>query len=101
MNEPMIIKCNRMFSDEELEEFREKWNNQASANEVIVLPPGFELAKNKIRVELLLLTKNEAERREQMTLELIIIAIILLIAGFSFGFIMGIMFSLRVIERKK
>lgn len=36
-----------------------------------------------------------------MTLELIIIAIILLIAGFSFGFIMGIMFSLCVIERKK
>ena len=45
MNEPMVIKCNRMFSDEELEELRQKWNNQVAANEVVVLPTGFELAR--------------------------------------------------------
>lgn len=52
MNEPMIIKCNRMFSDKELEELRQKWNNQAAANEVVILPPGFELAKNEEMYEL-------------------------------------------------
>lgn len=50
MNKPLIIKCNRMLSPEELEGFRKKWNSQMAANEVVVLPYGFELAEANVEL---------------------------------------------------
>ena len=50
MDKPLIIKCNRMLSVEELEEFRKKWNSQMAANEVVVLPYGFELAEANVEL---------------------------------------------------
>lgn len=70
MNEPMIIKCNRMFSDKELEEFRQKWNNQAAANEVVILPPGFELAKNEEMYEIYKLFKGMTPKMQSVIKEI-------------------------------
>lgn len=70
MKEPMIIKCNRMFSDKELEELREKWNNQAAANEVVILPPGFELAKNEEMYEIYKLYKGMSPKMQSVIKEI-------------------------------
>ena len=64
MNKPLIIKCNRMFSTEELEKFRQIWNSQMAANEVVVLPCGFELAE--VNVELLEQIKTEIKQSQNL-----------------------------------
>lgn len=70
MNEPMVIKCNRMFSDEELEELRQKWNNQVAANEVVVLPSGFEFAKNEEMYEIYKLFKGMSPKMQSVIKEI-------------------------------
>lgn len=70
MNEPMVIKCNRMFSDEELEELRQKWNNQAAANEVVILPAGFEFAKNEEMFEIYKLFKGMSPKMQSVIKEI-------------------------------
>lgn len=70
MNEPMVIKCNRMFSDEELEELRQKWNNQVAANEVVILPAGFEFAKNEEMYEIYKLFKGMSPKMQSVIKEI-------------------------------
>ena len=42
MDKPLIIKCNCMFTDKEIEEYRQKIMSQMK-DEVVILSPGFEL----------------------------------------------------------
>ena len=63
-SKPLIIKCNRMLTSEEMEKFRQKWNSQKAANEVVILPYGLELAE--ANVELLEQIKTEIKQSQNL-----------------------------------
>ena len=69
MSEPYVIKCNLMLPPEKLEELRQKWNNQA-AEQVIVLPPGFELVKNEEMDEIYKLFKGMTPKMQSVIKEI-------------------------------
>ena len=69
MSKPLIIKCNVMLPPEKLEELRQKWNNQA-AEQVIVLPPGFELVKNEEMDEIYKLFKGMTPKMQSVIKEI-------------------------------
>ena len=70
MSEPYVVKCNLMLPSEKLEELRQKWNSQAVAKEVIVLPPGFELVKNEEMDEIYRLFKGMTPKMQSVIKEI-------------------------------
>lgn len=56
MSRPLIIKCNRMFPDIIIEQYRQDIMKKMEDG-VVILPPGFEIAE--VNVELLKQIKEE------------------------------------------
>lgn len=56
MSKPLIIKCNRMFPDIIIEQYRQDIMKKMEDG-VVILPPGFEIAE--VNVELLEQIKEE------------------------------------------
>lgn len=58
MSKPLIIKCNRMFPDIIIEQYRQDIMKKMEDG-VVILPPGFEIAE--VNVELLEQIKEEIQ----------------------------------------
>lgn len=49
MDKPLIIQCHRMFSDDEIERYRQEIKEKM-ADGVVILSPGFEVAKIGVNI---------------------------------------------------